>query len=415
MGVPSSNRRGPLLARLALAGGSIAITAAACSLAVDLDGLSGGSADAGSPDGQGTCSHAVPPTRPSGSASGGSMTVTAAVRSVDLGEASTKEDPVGLDLDRTCTCITENDSCVSEFSKGSHCDDANGVDNAGAKLFKSLLALGAEGMGSAFYTQMVEQGEWGLLLSISDYNGEANDELVTVSLYPSPGMNPIAGSGGAGGAGGSAGAGGAGGSGGIGSGGAGGFGSGALFAEPPGWNGQDAWPVDSTSLADGASIAQPLYLDMNAYVANNVLVAEFPELKFRFGGPTSNLNINVRSTTVMGLLETVPDGLGVRVTKGVMAGYWRMEDVFGGFGSLMADGKGLCNDGGILYNQTKDVLCDFIDIALNPPAEGEVLCNGLSFGMGFETFPAKLGAVVPPEPQPNLCPPGQSAANDVCD
>ncbi|NUQ78106.1 MAG: hypothetical protein HUU21_31630, partial [Polyangiaceae bacterium] len=43
-GVSSSNRRGLFLARLALAGCSIAVAAAACSLAVDLDGLSGGTA-----------------------------------------------------------------------------------------------------------------------------------------------------------------------------------------------------------------------------------------------------------------------------------------------------------------------------------------------------------------------------------
>jgi hypothetical protein len=171
----------------------------------------------------------------------------------------------------------------------------------------------------------------------------------------------------------------------------------------------------STALKDGVSIDQPLYSDMNAYVANNVLVAEFPELRFRFSGPNSNLSVNVKSTTVMGLLETVPDGLGVRVTKGVMAGYWRIEDVFGGIASLVANGNALCNDGGLLYTQTKSVLCDFIDIALNPPAGEEILCNALSFGMGFETFPAKLGGVVPPEPEPNPCAEGQSPADDVCE
>jgi hypothetical protein len=409
MGVLSLNRPGAFLLRLALAGAAIAITAAACSLAVDLDGLSGGPPDGGTDAQAESCAHAVPPTRPGGSASGGSMVITSAVRSVDLGEASTKEDPVGLDLDRTCTCITDKGSCRSEFSKEDLCDDKNGIDNAGAKLLKSLLAIGAEGAGSVFYTQMAEQGEWGLLLEISEYNGQANDELVTVSLYPSPGMNLIAGSaegaGGAGGAGGSGGVGGAGGAG----------GNGALFAEAPGWNGQDAWPITSSALKDGVSINQPIYTDTNAYVANNVLVAQIPELQFRFSGPNSNLSINVRSTTVMGLLEVVGDGLGVRVTKGVMAGYWRIEDVFGGIASLVANGKVLCNDGSLLYNQTKGLLCDFIDIALDPPAEGEVVCNGLSFGMAFETFPAKLGAVVPPEPEPSLCPEGQSPATDTCD
>ena len=286
------------------------------------------------------------------------------------------EDPVGLDLDRTCTCITDKGSCRSEFSKEDLCDDKNGIDNAGAKLFKSLLAIGAEGAGSVFYTKMAEQGEWGLLLEISEFNGQADDELVTVSLYPSPGMNS---------------------------------------PEAPGWNGQDVWPITSSALKDGVSTNQPIYTDTNAYVANNVLVAQIPELQFRFSGPNSNLSIKVRSTTVMGLLEVVGDGLGVRVTKGVMAGYWTMEDVFGGVASLVANGQVLCNNGLLLYNQTKGLLCDFIDIALNPPAEGEVVCNGLSFGMAFETYPAKLGAVVPPEPEPSLCPEGQSPATDVCD
>jgi hypothetical protein len=381
MGVPSPNGPGTIFLRLAIAGGSLAIAAAACSLAVDLDGLSGGPSDAGPhPDAPiQSCSHAVPPTRPGGSASGGSTVITTAVRKVDLGESSTQENPVGLDLDRTCTCIPEGESCRSEYSKDNHCDDLNGVDNAGAKLFKSLLAISSEGAGSVFYTQMAEEGQWGLMLAISDYNGAPNDELVTVSLYPSPGMDS--------------------GGGGV-----------AL------WNGQDEWPVVSDSLKDGASIDQPVYLDVNAYVANNVLVAEFPELRFRFSGPNSNLSINVRSTTVMGLLATVPDGLGVRVTRGVMAGYWRIEDVFGGVASLVANGDVLCNNGGLLYNQTKGVLCDFIDIALNPPPdEDEILCNALSFGMGFETFPAKIGPVVPPEPEPSLCPPGQSPATDQCE
>jgi len=381
MGVSFLNRPGPALLRLGLAGALIAVTAAACSLAVDLDGLEGGSPDAGlpAPDAKPpeSCSHEVPPTRPGGSATGGSMVITTAVRSVDLGEASTMEDPVGLDLDKTCTCIPDEDSCRSEYSSEDHCDDSNGVDNAGAKLFKSLLAIGAEGMGSTYYTKMAEQGEWGLLLTISDYNGEANDELITVSLYPSNGT--------------------------------------AADGSQPAWNGQDAWPVTSSGLVDNASIDQPLYIDVNAYVANNVLVAQFPELRFRFSGPNSNLSANVKDTTVMGLLELVADGLGVRVTRGVMAGHWRIEDVFGMLGTLVANGQKLCNDGGLIYEQTKGVICDFVDIAHEPPAEGEVLCNALSFGLGFETFPAKLGPVVPPKPEASLCPDGQSPATDVCE
>lgn len=414
MGALLSNKPGAVFAWLAPSGAALAalaVTVAACSLAVDLDGLAGGPADAGTADGDASesCSHAAPPTRPVGGSSADAAPIVAAIRSVDFGESSTEESPVGLDLDWTCTCRGEGQSCEEpKFADKEHCDDANGVDNAGAKMFKALLAVGTENIGSSFYTMMAEQGEWNLLLSITGYNGEADDELVTVSLYPSPGMNE-----GAGGAGG-AGMGGAGGAGGNGAGGGGGFGMGALFGEPPGWKGQDAWPVATAGLKDGASIDQPVYSDPNAYVAGNVLVATFPELRFRFKGPSSNLSMNVRSITVIGRLETVGDGLGVRVTKGVVAGYWRMEDVFGALDTLQAGGKMLCDDGGLLYTQTKGVLCDFIDIGLGAPGE-KVTCNALSFGMGFETFPAKLGPVVVAQPESAKCAPEQSPVGDVCD
>src|SRR5687768_13488282 len=104
MGALLSNRS--LFARLALAGAALAGTVAACSLAVDLDGLAGGSPDGGKPDADTpeSCSHAAPPTRPVGGSSADVVQVVAAVRSVDFGESSTAESPVGLDLDRTCTC-----------------------------------------------------------------------------------------------------------------------------------------------------------------------------------------------------------------------------------------------------------------------------------------------------------------------
>lgn len=371
---------GARVARLVFAGLGAAATAAACSITVDLDGLSEGAPDGGATTAGGggaECARAAPPSRPPKSAEDGALEFTSALRKFDFGENAPTDKPVGLDVDRACTCVTEASSCVPpHFAEDTHCDDASGIDNTGARALGALGTAGGAGVGSVFYSDMAEGGEWSVLVHVTAYNGLPDDDRVTVALYLSPGMAAAGGS-------------------------------------PPAWGGQDAWPVASTSLVDGASVNQPKYADPNGYVAGGVLVASFPAFTLRMTGPNSNHRLDLVHVTMMGLLESPSDGLGYRVTKGVMGAVEPLTSVFAGLATFTANGQTLCSDGEFIFASFKSTLCDFVDISTtldDPKSE----CNAVSFGMTFETFPAKLGAVAAPKPEMPVCPAEQDPSDDTC-
>jgi hypothetical protein len=359
-------------AALVLAG--LAATAA-CSLTVDLDSLRGGGAGSGSGGAGGealSCEPKELPERPAGPTPGGDVGFVAAVRSIDLGEAATKESPVGLDVDKYCTCAGDGESCRSPvFATNDHCDSKDGVDNAASLIIRNLTAASSsKSFGSAYFTEKAEQGRWSLLLRVSGYNGAPDDDQVKVSVLTTPGI------------------------------------------DVPTWSGADAWGVSMGSLLDGASLDAPKYVDESAYVAAGALVAQLPDLLIPLESPKSRISIRVTGATLTGTLDNPADGLGWRVIGGVIVGRWKATDVFASLSTHLSNEVPVCKDS-FTYGPLKMAICGFIDI-LSAPGGATAECDALSFGMAFESFPAALGPVVADTPVPLSCPAEQDPASDGC-
>jgi hypothetical protein len=369
---------------LALVGSIAAFAAAplACSVAVDLDGLSGGKADAGTDGGLGdggptACSHARWPDPPKTATEGGTVDFYAALRSIDLGE--TKPVSAGLDLDNFCTCETEGSSCAYPpyaADEKNHCDSAEGRDNAVAKLFKLIQdVVGTASFGSSVFSSKAEIGQWSTLLRISDYNGEPDDAQVTVALYET------------------------------------GWDETGKTPEPL-WDGTDLWPVASSSLSDAVTIDSPVYLDAVAYVTGGILVASLPDAYLGFNGGGSTLGLRLTAGTLSGRIEKKGDRY--RVVDGVLGGRWKADDIFKVIGAFDLGGQKLCNDGSTAYKRFKEIMCSQIDIA-SKLGGATTLCDSLSFGMSFSTEPAGVDKIYEPNTTPNPCSKGTDPANDSCD
>jgi hypothetical protein len=358
------------------------VLGAACSLAVDLDGLSGsppgpdGGADGGSENDAGPagCAHATYPGPPATATPGGTIDFSVALRSIDLGEVTGHT--AGLDLDNTCTChFEEGPSCVyPDFADKNHCDDEEGRDNGFAKVFETLsIFLGPEEFGSKHFSDRAEAGKWSLLVRVYEYNGEPNDAQVTVAIYPTT-WNDAA-------------------------------------VPAPTWDGNDVWPASAAALEDGASLEKPKYTDPKAYVADGVLVGSMPQVFINLSGNGGDLGVRLTAGTVMGRIEKV--GERYKLSDGIVAARWTTADIFRVMSSVRVNGKPLCDDGSFEYEQFKELLCGHIDIAsaLGAPSAD---CDALSFGMNFSAEPVLLGLPYVPEEGAPSCPPEQDPVKDSC-
>jgi hypothetical protein len=333
-----------------------------------------------SDDGSASCMPVTYPERVADTDSAVDKTFVVALRSLDLGEKQTlAEWQRGLDFDRKCTCTgEEGPSCKPLRAKVTHCDGPEGRDMGSSELFRSLsLLLASNGFGSEVYTDAIAQGEWTLLLRVRGYNGEKDDSQVELDWY-----------------------------------------FGANLGAAPSWSGDDLWPVASDSLNDvqggGAhDLDSPRYQSRNAYVSDGRLVASFrDELQLSLGGGESATTITMRAATLLATLGTVPE-LPDRfvLTEGTIAGLWSEEEIFATLGSSPL----ICSNAQ-LYDFAKNAFCGALDIITRnaPPTEP---CNALSLGLGFETYPARLGRIDvdkggPPDMTP--CAPGLDPANDSC-
>ena len=233
----------------------------ACSLLNPLEGYSGGvlteagvegtdatlpeRADAaGGVDSSTSCVGARAPTRGDGSATGGTTTIVSALSSYEFSEADDPSRPFskGLDLDHTCTCPGPR-SCKPANGTTGVCDFANGVDNAAGDYFLSLLSvLGRQ----ATITAKIQNGDYGLVLRVRNYNELPNDDDVELAVFNSFGLDrtPETGSD-----------------------------AGLPANAVPKFDGTDRWTVDSKSLLGGTAYL-PNVVDTRAYVRDGVVVAQ---------------------------------------------------------------------------------------------------------------------------------------------
>ncbi len=372
---------------------------------------SGGSGGAAGAGGAGlACNHASWPDPPASSDPGtDDVDFVVAARTIDFGEVDLSVGPaVGYDLDVRCTCQGEGPSCIEpDWATADHCDGPSGRDNAIAQLFHDLGAVDKD-FTSAHYTESAEIGEDSFLLRVRDYNGQLNDDQVTVSMHPSEGtdddpcnppnaqpawdgsdlwaINAASLNVAQGGAGGAAGAGGAGGAAGAGG-----------QSVPCGLNGHD--------------IDDARYIDVNAYVSNGTLVASLPEVALEFTSGDDNLPVVLKAGFISGRLEQ--QGSQWYLREGLIVGRWTLAEFFKLIGSITSQQEPICTDSSV-YPLLKNALCQYPDIAseLTGPTAP---CDALSFGVAIEAHPAQIGSVLPAFEAQRLCSPETDPMFDDCE
>jgi hypothetical protein len=339
------------------------------------------------------------------------LTVVLAMQSIDVGVGvgldgglmpadgglipSTAPQPhLGYDLDRVCTCCGAAPSCNQPDGSKENCDDDVGRDNTGIKLFRSLGSTAQA--GNLDVNQAMYGGLYGIVLEISDYNGQPNDQQVTVSVFAS---NGIALAGGAG----------------------------------PRHDGTDPWTLDPRYLYNGGppvgtscyqnSACNATYSDPFAYVSCGVLVANPTVVPFTFGGRAAfgGAVMNLRQPYIVGnLVQTTVMGgnLGWAITNGSVTGRWQSEDLLSNMATIPDPttdaGMFLCGNDP-LYMPLKSIICGLQDI-VSVASEDNTgkSCDSISMAFGFTAAQAVLGVVAPIPPTPSGCGTDAGSFTDTC-
>jgi hypothetical protein len=342
------------------------------------------------------------PLAPQNAPSGSQVDQFFALRFVDFGETTLSQRP-GFNLDKTCTCC---DGCVAEStctpasdpnppkSDPRACDAVEGkpnggIDNAFAVIIRDLAATNSD-YGSSGLSDLAATGFWNVLVRVSNYNGEPNDDDVQIAFYTTTGLAPSTGTGGAGGS-----------------------------SSVPLWDGNDDWTVTRDCLADGISLDAPKAIADVAYVSDGVLVGKFDDLDDRVALDVAGA---LRVELGYGLFSAKLEG--TKLEDGVLGGIWTMADAFRSLATLSLDlpvlgSVKICNDPGdsstyAIYQQVRSSLCAARDSSLSPLAADVGPCDSISLGMSFRAEAIREPSTIVDTPPLEACPPDKSPEFDSC-
>ena len=313
------------------------------------------------------CQHALPPPRPSISdLDGGTIAFTMALSNVDLGlDAGTA---LSYDLDRTCTCPAA-ESCVPATGAPPHCDGDGGRDNAAGALFSKFALISAGIFDSANMTKRISQGDVGMVLQVSGYNGLADDSRVELSVYISDGIAP------------------------------------GTSHPAPAHDGSDVWSVDDSSVLGGLAAKPPfksLFVDSNAYVAGGALVGSL-DFPFALGG-AQGLSLDLKGGLITGRLQK--SGAGYGLTEGRMAGRWSSRAVLTAMQYIpdpIVANQWLCGSD-LTYQALRGEICKAADLTADLQNDNtSARCDALSIGIGFTSEAAAVGNVFQATPKAHPC------------
>lgn len=300
------------------------------------------------------CTPLKEPAKPAAADPGGTDTpLTFAMKQL---VSNNSETPFGLDLDGLCTCFTDKgkttpgpDACKRTTS---FCDDqqSRGLDNAGATLFKQINAQGGVNMIEV-ENSLVAEGKIGIVIQISDYNGLANDDAVTVKFIRSAGVS-----------------------------------GGADF------NTTQIWPTSGVvyTSTDGWVVTQTLKTaDGGALTVRN-LVAHFAEVEVPFLVSTPDPP-KMRGAI---LTATIADGYAIPDLQ--IAGRTNTLKLVNQAGQLQTPFGTVCQSLQInnLYKQFGSAACAVSDMPSDPANDRDLgtPCDAMSFGVKMLLVPAILGA-----------------------
>lgn len=250
----------------------------------------------------------------------------------------------GYDLDDVVTTSVDSASCLS----GTVVSDGElGEDNVLAKHLMGTVGdvLSRYDVQSSARTSL-RAGVRVPLIHLEDWNGKADDALVSVWASVSADFSSSAG-------------------------------------DVPAWDGTDVFYPRDENFVEG-DLDQPLAIDTAAYVAGNVLVANINDATFQFnwfeGLP--DVGILIRDFTLTGTIEE--DGT---LSDVIIAGRWRTADMLQAFVDV-----GWCQ-GSLNYNAIVIVGEQFADVRADARSDNMgATCDAISLGVGFTGEPVELGS-----------------------
>jgi hypothetical protein len=253
------------------------------------------------------------------------------------------------------------------------CDGPNGEDNAAGIAITEIGLLFQSVFSSPVWNAAILDGDWSVILRVSNNNGQPNDTNVRLDWYiPCPFS----------------------------------WGEGA---SQPKWDGTDTWPIRSTCLTEkngNVSLENPKFSDSNAYVTDGVLVASFTVGSFQI----YDFSVVLNAAFITG--EVVQTEQGWTLRHGMLGARWKLSNLLSQVGRFKFLGQSVCTNHPA-YSELKNGICSYADVfsGLGTPTTP---CDSLSTGMAFETKPALLGDIIVDPVYPSPCAPEFDPASDSC-
>jgi hypothetical protein len=296
----------------------------------------------------------------------------------------------GYDLDGLCTCDDRpgakadgGPSCSSDAAPT--CDLGGGADNTLAVVGKNNLPGEAI---DKLPNRLIDQGQRSILFKLTNYNGLANDQDVSVGALVAEGIDaqgcPTS------------------------------VQDSATLKWSPGRCGNDTWTVSQ------ASVVPPL----RALVSGRGYVRDF-ELVARFDKPvvlpfTPSAAIELHEGLLHATIVPLDESLAprdktkppteaqqrlYRLENGVLAGRAPRESILTAVGSYGPGGGPILCTTPAVFDSIRDTICTSADLAATSNEPLTSPCTMLSGTVGFVAIPALAGAIVPsPSPPPECTP-----------
>ncbi len=236
------------------------------------------------------------------------------------------------------------------------------------RLFLSLLSvLGKQ----ATITARIQNGDYGLVLRVRNYNETPNDDDIELAVFNSFGLDrtPEAGSD-----------------------------AGLPPTAVPKFDGTDRWTVDSKSLLGGNAYL-PNIVDTRAYVRDGMVVAQISNA-IRIGPYTVPIvgGVLVAKLTKVGKTFTL--------SEGTVSGRSNARELLTALESVpnpLDRTKYLCGDDAV-YQNLRERFCKGLDLVTDEALDGrDAPCDAASFSIRFTASPANLGSVVDTGPLKKPC------------
>src|ERR1041385_5427989 len=322
----------------------------------------------------GASQRAIYPSPPAMSGtSAKNIEIVGAQYTIDLGDSpSAATEPtrflgIGFDLDNFCT--TQADPKAGTCKAPSYgfgvSDGKGGIDNALGGLIQHVRDLITD-FTSDHYSEELQAGKSNVMLHMTGWNGEPNDDQVTLStLVAAP------------------------------------FDSFTKDGKVPKWDGTDAWPIASDTV--NGTVDKAKFTDTSAYVSNNQVVGTLDNADLGLVVQLTSIKpviLNLRLTSAFVVCNIVKQDAdagkwGYGFEKCTLGGRWSANDLvkqLGQYPDPLNKNAPLCR-GTTEYETFKKQICSQTDVTADPTLGPTKPCDALSMGVTYTMKQAMLGDV----------------------